>query len=192
MKTEALLEDGRHAAMSDNLSEASSAERDHARIAAAAALAVSSATDDHNKPPTPSNRPDHFLSAFHGNGLHQREHEDRVEALQVCCVIIYLYILTKCPDRGILPDFYPNFPRFTHFFTLLISGSQHVKHEYGQRHGITSFAPSSWRTPLGRSSWGQWCSSPAHTPRPDQFGWCSHWSAHLYTKHRQHQQRLQR
>jgi len=82
VKTEALLEDGRHAAMSDNLSEASSAERDHARIAAAAALAVSSATDDHNKPPTPSNRPDHFLSAFHGNGLHQREHEDRVEALQ--------------------------------------------------------------------------------------------------------------
>ena len=94
MKTEALLEDGRHAAMSDNLSEASSAERDHARIAAAAALAVSSATDDHNKPPTPSNRPDHFLSAFHGNGLHQREHEDRVEALQVCTV------LTKYPDRG--------------------------------------------------------------------------------------------
>ena len=84
MKTEALLEDGRHAAMSDNLSEASSvAERDHARIAAAAALAVSSATDDHNKPSTPSNS-DHFLSAFHGNGLHQREHEDRVEALQVC------------------------------------------------------------------------------------------------------------
>ena len=174
MKTEALLEDGRHAAMSDNLSEASSAERDHARIAAAAALAVSSATDDHNKPPTPSNRPDHFLSAFHGNGLHQREHEDRVEALQVCLLILLI------------------FTHFTHFFTLLISGSQHVKHEYGQRHGITSFAPSSWRTPLGRSSWGQWCSSPAHTPRPDQFGWCSHWSAHLYTKHRQHQQRLQR
>ena len=108
MKTEALLEDGRHAAMSDNLSEASSAERDHARIAAAAALAVSSATDDHNKPPTPSNRPDHFLSAFHGNGLHQREHEDRVEALQVCCVIIYL--LTKCPDRGHFTQIYSSLP----------------------------------------------------------------------------------
>ena len=108
MKTEALLEDGRHAAMSDNLSEASSAERDHARIASAAALAVSSATDDHNKPPTPSNRPDHFLSAFHGNGLHQREHEDRVEALQVCCVIIYL--LTKCPDRGHFTLIYSSLP----------------------------------------------------------------------------------
>ena len=83
MKTEALLEDGRHT-MSDNLSEASSAEREHARIAAAAAaLAVSSAADDHNKPSTPSNS-DHFLSAaFHGNGLHQQEHEARVEALQV-------------------------------------------------------------------------------------------------------------
>ena len=70
--------------MSDNLSEASSAEREHARIAAAAAaLAVSSAADDHNKPSTPSNS-DHFLSAaFHGNGLHQQEHEARVEALQV-------------------------------------------------------------------------------------------------------------
>ena len=90
MKTEALLEDGRHA-MSDNLSEASSAERDHARMAAAAALAVSSAPDDHNKPSTPSNS-DHFLSAFHGNGLHQqeqeREHVARVEALQV--IKIYL------------------------------------------------------------------------------------------------------
>ena len=70
--------------MSDNLSEASSAERDHARMAAAAALAVSSAggPEDHNKPSAPSNS-DHFLSAFHGNGLHQQEHEARVEALQV-------------------------------------------------------------------------------------------------------------
>lgn len=93
MKTEALLEDGRHT-MSDNLSEASSAEREHARIAAAAAaLAVSSAADDHNKPSTPSNS-DHFLSAaFHGNGLHQQEHEARVEALQVRNPSPYIYPL---------------------------------------------------------------------------------------------------
>ena len=115
MKTEALLEDGRHAAMSDNLSEASSAERDHARIAAAAALAVSSATDDHNKPPTPSNRPDHFLSAFHGNGLHQREHEDRVEALQVCCVIIYLYLQNVLIGDILPSSSLPNLLIFLHY-----------------------------------------------------------------------------
>lgn len=77
------MEDGRQG-MSDNISEASSADRDHARAlaaAAAAAASVSTSSDDH-KPSTPSSS-DHFLSAFHSNGLQQHEHEARVEALQV-------------------------------------------------------------------------------------------------------------
>ena len=80
------MEDGRQG-LSDNISEASSSvDRVDARALAAAAAAASvasSAAEDHtNKPSTPSNS-DHFLSAFHSNGLHQQEHEARVEALQV-------------------------------------------------------------------------------------------------------------
>ena len=78
------MEDGRQG-MSDNISEASSADREHARALAAAAAAsgapVSTSADDH-KPSTPSSS-DHFLSAYHSNGLQQHEHEARVEALQV-------------------------------------------------------------------------------------------------------------
>ena len=87
VKTESLMEDGRQG-LSDNISEASSSvDRVEARALAAAAAAASvasSANEDHptTKPSTPSNS-DHFLSAFHGNGLHQQEHEARVEALQV-------------------------------------------------------------------------------------------------------------
>ena len=80
------MEDGRQG-MSDNISDTSSTvDREHARAlaAAAAAAAVSTSADDagHKSASTPSNS-DHFLSAFHGNGLHQQEHEARVEALQV-------------------------------------------------------------------------------------------------------------
>ena len=87
MKTESLMEDGRQG-LSDNISEASSSvDRVDARALAAAAAAASAASsasaEDHTtKPSTPSNS-DHFLSAFHSNGLHQQEHEARVEALQV-------------------------------------------------------------------------------------------------------------
>ena len=84
------MEDGRgHQGMSDNISDTSSTvDREHARAlaAAAAAAAVSTSADDaqagHKSASTPSNS-DHFLSAFHSNGLHQQEHEARVEALQV-------------------------------------------------------------------------------------------------------------
>ena len=88
VKTESLMEDGRQG-LSDNISEASSSvdrvdARALAAAAAAAASVASAANEDHptTKPSTPSNS-DHFLSAFHGNGLHQQEHEARVEALQV-------------------------------------------------------------------------------------------------------------
>jgi len=84
VKTETLMEDGRQG-MSDNISDTSSTvDREHARAlaAAAAAAAVSTSADDgHSKSTTPSNS-DHFLSAFHSNGLQQHEHEARVEALQ--------------------------------------------------------------------------------------------------------------
>jgi hypothetical protein len=82
VKTETLMEDGRQG-LSDNISEASSTadrERAIAAAAAAAAAAVSTPSDDH-KSTTPSSS-DHFLSAFHSNGLQQHEHEARVEALQ--------------------------------------------------------------------------------------------------------------
>ena len=80
------MEDGRQA-MSDNISDTSSTvDREHARALAAAAAAAAvnstSADDGHSKSTTPSNS-DHFLSAFHSNGLQQHEHEARVEALQV-------------------------------------------------------------------------------------------------------------
>ena len=83
------MEDGRQG-LSDNISEASSsADREHARALAAAAAAaaasavtgVSQSADDH-KQNTPSGS-EHIFSAFHSNGLHQQEHEARVEALQV-------------------------------------------------------------------------------------------------------------
>lgn len=65
----------------DNLSEASSsAEREHARVIAAVAAAAAGDRDEQHKS-IPSS--DHFMSAFHGSGLHQQEHEARVEALQV-------------------------------------------------------------------------------------------------------------
>ena len=86
VKTESLMEEGRQG-MSDNISEASSADREQARALAAAAAAVAAVTtsSEEHKPtagPPPSNN-DHFLSAFHSNGLQQHEHEARVEALQV-------------------------------------------------------------------------------------------------------------
>merc|ERR1712223_145786 len=85
VKTETLMGDGRQA-MSDNISDTSSTvDREHARALAAAAAAAAvnstSADDGHSKSTTPSNS-DHFLSAFHSNGLQQHEHEARVEALQ--------------------------------------------------------------------------------------------------------------
>ena len=93
VKTESLMEDGRQG-LSDNISEASSSvdrvdARALAAAAAAAASVASAANEDHptTKPSTPSNS-DHFLSAFHSNGLHQQEHEARVEALQV---MLYLH-----------------------------------------------------------------------------------------------------
>ena len=80
------MEDGR-IALSDNISDTSSTvDREHARalaVAAATAAQVSTSADDRNKSTTPSNS-DHFLSAFHSNGLQPHEHEARVEALQVC------------------------------------------------------------------------------------------------------------
>ena len=84
------MEDGRQG-MSDNISEASSADREHARAlaAAAAAAAVTTSADEH-KSTTPSNS-DHFLSAFHSNGLQQHEHEARVEALQVIHSVYYRF-----------------------------------------------------------------------------------------------------
>ena len=79
------MEDGR-IALSDNISDTSSTvDREHARalaVAAATAAQVSTSADDRNKSTTPSNS-DHFLSAFHSNGLQPHEHEARVEALQV-------------------------------------------------------------------------------------------------------------
>lgn len=91
VKTETLMEDGRQG-LSDNISEASSTadrERAIAAAAAAAAAAVSTPSDDH-KSTTPSSS-DHFLSAFHSNGLQQHEHEARVEALQVIHQIHFKY-----------------------------------------------------------------------------------------------------
>ena len=80
------MEDGR-IALSDNISDTSSTvDREHARalaVAAATAAQVSTSADDRNKSTTPSNS-DHFVSAFHSNGLQPHEHEARVEALQVC------------------------------------------------------------------------------------------------------------
>jgi len=83
VKTETLMEDGR-TVLSDNISDTSSTvDREHARAlaVAAATAAVSTSADDRNKSTTPSNS-DHFLSAFHSNGLQPHEHEARVEALQ--------------------------------------------------------------------------------------------------------------
>lgn len=96
------MEDGRQG-LSDNISEASSSvDRVDARAlaaaaaAAAAANAASAANEDHQttKPSTPSNS-DHFLSAFHGNGLHQQEHEARVEALQVKQLNLHMRIASQ-------------------------------------------------------------------------------------------------
>ena len=87
------MEDGR-IALSDNISDTSSTvDREHARalaVAAATAAQVSTSADDRNKSTTPSNS-DHFLSAFHSNGLQPHEHEARVEALQVCSTFFGLF-----------------------------------------------------------------------------------------------------
>jgi len=103
VKTETLMEDGRQG-MSDNISDTSSTvDREHARAlaAAAAAAAVSTSADDagHKSASTPSNS-DHFLSAFHGNGLHQQEHEARVEALQALNYMARGMGLPPLPPHG--------------------------------------------------------------------------------------------
>ena len=88
------MEDGR-TVLSDNISDTSSTvDREHARAlaVAAATAAVSTSADDRNKSTTPSNS-DHFLSAFHSNGLQPHEHEARVEALQVCLAIFATFWL---------------------------------------------------------------------------------------------------
>ena len=89
------MEDGR-IALSDNISDTSSTvDREHARalaVAAATAAQVSTSADDRNKSTTPSNS-DHFLSAFHSNGLQPHEHEARVEALQVCSTFFWPFWL---------------------------------------------------------------------------------------------------
>ena len=101
------MEDGR-IALSDNISDTSSTvDREHARalaVAAATAAQVSTSADDRNKSTTPSNS-DHFLSAFHSNGLQPHEHEARVEALQVCLAFFLAFLATFSTFRHFLQVF---------------------------------------------------------------------------------------
>ncbi len=82
VKTEALLEDGRHSVnTADDASRSVERTRAVAAAAAAAAMAAAADRDDHSKS-TPSPGEHGFLPGFHATSLHQ-EHEARVEALQV-------------------------------------------------------------------------------------------------------------
>ena len=113
------MEDGR-IALSDNISDTSSTvDREHARalaVAAATAAQVSTSADDRNKSTTPSNS-DHFLSAFHSNGLQPHEHEARVEALQVCLTFFWPFWL-------LFGSFCKSLVLFTSFWQLFISFSK--------------------------------------------------------------------
>ena len=108
------MEDGR-TVLSDNISDASSTvDREHARAlaVAAATAAVSTSADDRNKSTTPSNS-DHFLSAFHSNGLQPHEHEARVEALQVCLACFWLLLGSFCKYLVLSASFWQVFISFS-------------------------------------------------------------------------------